>query len=100
MCFVKVLILDTCDDLILTKMFINESKSDNSVVSNFLLPMKGRKRVMIAGNGEKCIIKNFMARNIDLKKSLDESKKNLNENNNPNEKLNLCERNPACCHIF
>jgi hypothetical protein len=100
MCFVKVLVLDTCDDLILTKIFINESKSDNSVVSNFLLPMKGRKRVMIAGNGEKCIIKNFTARNIDLKKSLDDSNKNENVKSSPNKKLNLCERNPACCMIF
>jgi hypothetical protein len=79
---VKILLLDSCDDIALSRIYLNDSKTENKVVLNFLLPMRERRKIMIAGNGEKCLIKKFMARNVDLRRKnsglLNVSLKNLN----------------------
>lgn len=67
-CFIKAQIVDTCDDSFLARVYLNDSKTDNMITANFLIPNSERRRVMIAGTGEKCLISNFIAKNIDLKR--------------------------------
>ena len=105
--FVKIILVDTCDDIALAKIYVNDSKMENKIISNFLLPMKDRRRVMIAGNGEKCLIKNFLCRNVDLNKKMANITRNSNMLNNSLSKdsiddkvVNNCNRNPNCCSIF
>jgi hypothetical protein len=73
--------------------------------------MRERRKIMIAGNGEKCLIKKFMARNVDLRRKntgfLNTSLKNMNisinkdKSNDVKNEKNLKDRGGECgCSIF
>lgn len=60
----------------LAKIYLNDSKTENKIHCNFLISISERRRVMIAGNGEKCLVKDFTARNVDLSRMTSSLKKN------------------------
>jgi hypothetical protein len=64
--FVKMYMLDSGYSKILSKIFVNDSVKDNFICSDFNLPCQERKRVMIAGSGEQCLVKHFIARSVYL----------------------------------
>ncbi len=82
--FFKVFITDTCDDLVLTRIYVNDSKIPHTITTSFYLPLVERRRIMIAGTGEKCLVSKFVAKNIDLKTFRKNGGNNTNNTNNTN----------------
>ena len=72
--------------------------------------MRERRRVMIAGTGEKCLLKSLLAKNIDLRKKTQSSltknantylfKTDINNAINDNIIEEQNKRNPCGCLIF
>ena len=91
-----------------TKIYLNDSPIPNINASNFYLPLYERRRVMIAGTGEKCLVNKFTAKNIDLNKK--NNKLNyLNGINNLNNTIDISINNinsdlflekKDCCSIY
>ena len=62
-CDIRAYFLDSGDNKITAKIVVNDSKVDNNINSEFFLPVFDQKsRLMIAGSGQQCCIKNLMCR--------------------------------------
>jgi len=84
---IKGNVIDTGEDKMIAKLFINDDRMENVIVGKFFLPFTERNKVMIAGNGASCNVKSFFARE---KEKSDEAEYIVTK-----EKKN-CE----CCRIF
>lgn len=69
---INIYILDSGDDKINFKIFVNNSMIENNISANFFLPVYGRKKVFIAGSGEGCSVKSFQVTCIGKPKYLKE----------------------------
>lgn len=52
-------LIDTGSETITVSAYMNNSKFENTLTGNFFLPTIDKKRIMIAGSGTQCKIKDF-----------------------------------------
>jgi len=88
LCRIKGSLIDSGNEKLIVKIYINDDKSENLIVGNFFLPFHDTNKVMLAGSGYCCMVKSFFANEIE--KDLKENKIDFT-----NEK-----KNSECCKIF
>lgn len=94
-CDIKAYFFDAGDNRIAARIVVNDSKIENNVNSDFFLPIIDQRcRLMVAGSGQQCCIKNFMCRiNTKLKDDMYSDLKNHSI-------FSTDKRNCDCCVIF
>ena len=105
MSFIKAIVLDTCDDKVVLRIKLNDSKRENIIYGNFYLPISENRRVMMAGTGMNCHIKSFIVSNVDIEELKEEEKlfsyEDANEKNDIGEEDEIGGlRRSYCCTIF
>lgn len=105
LCYIKAIIIDTGDDKIIARLYMNESKRENILIGSFYLPICENRRVMVGGTGMRCHIKSMTVSNMDLEEVKEEAKifsyeEDVNLNNMQQDDVIGDIRDPCCCSIF
>lgn len=94
----KCYIFDTCDETLICKVFLNDSKNPNLIKFNYMLPLNEDTGFMIGGTGDKCLLKSFICKSVDhlevektlnkiISKSQQENDEKIKNNKNSNCKV-------------
>lgn len=86
-CDVKLQIIDSNEEKVSVKAFVNENKVPNEIACDYFFPFVGLYTIMFAGVGDQCTVKSIIAKAYG--KIVIEGKDNQTEN-----------RNCQCCSVF
>jgi len=86
-------ILDGGDNVITSKVYLNESKTENLILGKFFNKALCNSPVIIAGSGSSCTLKSLFIRNNENVNNLDKTLSNINSLNND-------VSSKGCCTVF
>lgn len=58
-CTIRLVVYDTGEETILTKVYLNDSIQENIIENNIFLPINDKRKIMFSGSGDYCLIKDF-----------------------------------------
>jgi len=99
LCKINLSLIDTTEEKVFIKVYVNDSKTENSISSEIFLPLKDNRRVMVAGSGEMCSIKSVVAK---LNNTTIEKIGGIKDyaSVNPNSAITPERKNCDCCLIM